>query len=110
MTNRTKADKPSCQLPGEPRHPPGRRLALEPNLCNLRNLRIIFNLWILSAIIYVICGPSRKTTSHEGLITHSRNPLPGCIHHSDPGFQYASQDYVKELDLFGFQINDKRGN
>ncbi len=30
---------------------------------------------------------------------HERQPTPGCIHHSDRGIQYASADYVKELDF-----------
>lgn len=25
-----------------------------------------------------------------------RDPLPGCIHHSDQGVQYASSEYVNE--------------
>jgi putative transposase len=36
---------------------------------------------------------------------YNRNPPPGCIHHSDRGVQYASGDYVKELNAHGFQIS-----
>ena len=40
-----------------------------------------------------------------------RNPPPGCVHHSDRGVQYASADYVKELEFFGFQIRmSRKGN
>ena len=40
-----------------------------------------------------------------------RNPNPGCIHHSDRGVQYASHDYVKELELYGFNISmSRKGN
>jgi len=34
-----------------------------------------------------------------------RKPLPGCIHHSDQGIQYASTDYVKELNKNDFKIS-----
>ena len=42
---------------------------------------------------------------------NTRNPKPGCIHHSDRGVQYASTDYIKELNFFGFQISmSRKGN
>jgi putative transposase len=42
---------------------------------------------------------------------HNRQPKPGCIHHSDRGVQYASADYVKELEFYGFQISmSRKGN
>jgi len=34
-----------------------------------------------------------------------RRPLLGCIHHSDQGIQYASTDYVKELNINNFKIS-----
>tara|TARA_Y100000031_G_C8076653_1_gene317646 strand:- start:239 stop:715 length:477 start_codon:yes stop_codon:yes gene_type:complete len=41
----------------------------------------------------------------------NRNPPRGCIHHSDRGVQYASENYVKELKLYGFQISmSRKGN
>jgi transposase InsO family protein len=39
---------------------------------------------------------------------YNRQPVPGCIHHSDRGVQYASCDYVKELRAHGFQISMSR--
>jgi len=40
-----------------------------------------------------------------------RHPGPGCIHHSDRGVQYASGDYVKELNKYAFRISiSRRGN
>ena len=40
-----------------------------------------------------------------------RNPPPGCIHHSDRGVQYASRDYIKELEFYRFQISmSRKGN
>jgi len=38
----------------------------------------------------------------------NRNPPPGCIHHSDRGVQYASEDYVNELQFHNFQISMSR--
>jgi transposase InsO family protein len=41
----------------------------------------------------------------------ARNQKPGCIHHSDRGVQYASTDYIKELNLYGFKISmSRKGN
>jgi len=41
----------------------------------------------------------------------NRNPPPGCIHHSDRGVQYASNDYVKKLEFYQFQISmSRKGN
>lgn len=45
------------------------------------------------------------------LAINERDPIPGCIHHSDQGVQYASSDYVKELLGYGFEISmAQRGN
>ena len=42
---------------------------------------------------------------------NARGPQPGCIHHSDRGVQYASADYVKELEFYGFKISmSRKGN
>jgi hypothetical protein len=32
-----------------------------------------------------------------------RNPLLGCVHHHDRGAQYASKDYIKELESISFK-------
>lgn len=34
-----------------------------------------------------------------------RHPLPGLIHHSDRGVQYASREYVEQLQAIGAQIS-----
>ena len=34
-----------------------------------------------------------------------RHPLPGLIHHSDRGVQYASRDYIEQLQAIGAQIS-----
>ena len=40
-----------------------------------------------------------------------RNPGSGCIHHSDQGVQYASQEYVNILKENGFKISmSRKGN
>jgi transposase InsO family protein len=40
-----------------------------------------------------------------------RQPSPGVIHHSDQGVQYASMEYVSELERHGFSISmARRGN
>ena len=37
-----------------------------------------------------------------------RKPIPGIIHHSDQGVQYASGDYMDELKSHGFEISMAR--
>jgi len=37
-----------------------------------------------------------------------RKPSPGVIHHSDQGVQYASSDYVAELNSHGFLVSMAR--
>jgi putative transposase len=45
------------------------------------------------------------------LAIYDRGPAPGCIHHSDRAVQYASGEYVKELNFYGFQISmSRKGN
>ncbi len=40
-----------------------------------------------------------------------RDPLPGCIHHSDRGVQYASDDYIARLEECRFRISmSRKGN
>jgi putative transposase len=34
-----------------------------------------------------------------------RHPPPGLIHHSDRGVQYASHDYIEQLEQIGAQIS-----
>ena len=37
-----------------------------------------------------------------------RNSPSGCVHHSDRSVQYASRDYIKELEFYKFQISMSR--
>jgi putative transposase len=40
-----------------------------------------------------------------------RKPDPGCIHHSDQGIQYCSEDYIELLTEWRFQISmSRKGN
>ena len=42
---------------------------------------------------------------------NNRHPIPGIIHHSDQGMQYASGEYVEELENHGFEISmSRKGN
>jgi transposase InsO family protein len=43
-----------------------------------------------------------------GMAIASRHPGPGTIHHSDQGVQYASNEYVEELNRHGFIISMAR--
>jgi len=42
------------------------------------------------------------------MATATRRPAPGVIHHSDQGVQYASEEYVGELNRHGFRISMAR--
>jgi transposase InsO family protein len=112
------------------------QLRVYPNLLKDRAIDGINQLWvadityirILTCFIYlavILDVYSRKAISHAisqrldtqltltalRMAIQDRNPKPGCIHHSDRGVQYASADYIKELDLYGFQISmSRKGN
>lgn len=79
--------------------------------------------FVYLAVILDVC--SRKVIGHAlsrnidtnltltalRMAIDKRQPAQGCIHHSDQGIQYASTDYVKELEFYGFQISmSRRGN
>jgi transposase InsO family protein len=51
------------------------------------------------------------TLSALHMAMRQRQPLPGAVHHSDRGVQYAAHDYVAVLRSHGFQISmSRRGN
>jgi putative transposase len=107
-----------------------------PNLIQDRNVDGINQLWVadITYIHLLVCfvylavildvysrkaigyGLSRNldtqlTLSALRMAIDQRNPTPGCIHHSDRGVQYASKDYIKELEFYGFQISmSRKGN
>ena len=54
---------------------------------------------------------SSLTLEALGIAIAGRRPDPGVIHHSDQGVQYASAEYVGELERHGFRISmARRGN
>lgn len=60
---------------------------------------------------YRICTLTQLTLTALRMAIVNRNPPQGCIHHSDRGVQYASADYVKELEFYGFKISiGRKGN
>ena len=44
-----------------------------------------------------------RSALHQAIV--ERHPKPGLIHHSDRGVQYASQEYVEQLQAIGAQIS-----
>lgn len=73
-------------------------------------LAVILDLCSRKAIGYAISRNIDTALSLSALrmAIQSRNPLPGVIHHSDRGVQYAAHDYVDELKSHGFQISMSR--
>ena len=76
-------------------------------------LAVILDVYSRKAVGYAL---SRKIDTKLALdalrmAINNRQPKQGCIHHSDQGIQYASADYVKELEFYGFQISmSRKGN
>ena len=67
---------------------------------------------ILDACSRKVIGYAISTSLDAGLVLKAlkmavakRRPGPGVIHHSDQGIQYASSEYVDELQRYGFQIS-----
>ena len=67
---------------------------------------------ILDAYSRRVIGYAVSTRIDTGLTLEAlrmaiteRRPGPGVIHHSDQGVQYASADYVEELNRYGFEIS-----
>jgi putative transposase len=109
---------------------------LYPNLTKEVNIRTINQLWvadityirILRCFVYlavILDAFSRKAIGYAlskrldtklalgalQMAIDRRHPEPGCIHHSDRGVQYASREYVKELESYGFQVSmSRKGN
>lgn len=53
---------------------------------------------------------SREMTTHMTLMAlrraiQERHPQPGLIHHSDRGMQYASYEYIEQLQQIGSQVS-----
>ena len=73
-------------------------------------LAVILDLYSRKVIGYHLSRhiDTKLTLSALCMAIEDRNPLPGCIHHSDQGVQYASSDYVKELQRYEFRISMSR--
>lgn len=73
-------------------------------------LAIILDLYSRRVVGYTLSQwlDTQLTLSALKMAIMDRNPVPGCIHHSDQGIQYASGDYVKELRTYGFEISMAR--
>ena len=73
-------------------------------------LAVILDVYSRKAIGYALSRKiDTKLTLHAlRMAINDRQPAPRCIHHSDRGIQYASADYVKELEFYGFQISMSR--
>jgi len=76
-------------------------------------LAVILDLFSRKVIGYHLSRhlDTKLTLSALRMAIRDRDPLPGCIHHSDQGVQYASSDYVNELKRYDFQISmTRKGN
>jgi len=76
-------------------------------------LAVILDLYSRKVIGYALSKhmDTKLTLSALQMAISDRNPIPGCIHHSDRGVQYASSEYVNELRRHGFQISmSRKGN
>jgi putative transposase len=65
-------------------------------------LAVILDVYSRKAIGYSISLnlDIKLTLGALSMAIDQRNPPPGCIHHSDRGVQYASKEYIKELEYY----------
>jgi transposase InsO family protein len=55
--------------------------------------------------------PQELTLAALDMAIQRRRPLPGCMHHSDRGSQYAAGDYQKQLAKYGMVCSmSRKGN
>ena len=76
-------------------------------------LAVILDVYSRKAVSYALSRnlDTELTLSALRVAIDQRNPAPGCIHHFDRGVQYASKDYIKELEFYQFQISmSRKGN
>jgi transposase InsO family protein len=76
-------------------------------------LSVLLDLFSRKAIGYAVSQSLHASLTLQALemALSQRNPLQGCIHHSDQGVQYASWAYVRILKNHHFQISmARRGN
>ena len=76
-------------------------------------LAVILDVYSRKAIGYALSAHlnTELTLSALRMAIDQRNPSPGCIHHSDHGVQYASKDYIRELESYQFHTSmSRKGN
>lgn len=76
-------------------------------------LAVILDLFSRKVVGWAISRSLQREICLEALkmALETRDPAPGCIHHSDRGVQYASQEYVELLKSRGFRISmSRKGN
>jgi len=76
-------------------------------------LAVILDRFSRKVVGWAIARSLHKEICLEALkmALETRNPPHGCIHHSDRGVQYASEDYVTLLKANGFRISmSRKGN
>jgi len=76
-------------------------------------LAVILDAYSRKAVGYAISTSIDTALTLRALrrAIEGRCPEPGCIHHSDRGVQYASHDYIAELENHQFQTSmSRRGN
>ena len=74
---------------------------------------VILDAWSRRVVGYAISRSIdvRLTLAALNAAIEDRRPLPGCIHHSDRGSQYAAQAYRQALDRHGLVGSmGRRGN
>lgn len=76
-------------------------------------LAVILDLFSRKVVGWAISRSLSKEVCVEALkmAFETRDPGEGCIHHSDRGVQYASQEYVDLLESRGFRVSmSRKGN
>jgi putative transposase len=76
-------------------------------------LAVILDLFSRKVIGWALSRSMRKELCVEALrmALEARKPASGCIHHSDRGVQYASEEYTDLLKANGFRISmSRKGN
>lgn len=88
-------------------------------LADITYIRILTGFVYLAAILdacsrkvigYAISRSLETSLTLEALrmAISRRSPVQGVIHHSDQGIQYASEEYIAELKVYGFEISMSR--
>lgn len=76
-------------------------------------LAVILDLFSRKVVGWAIARSLHKELCLEALkmALETRNPAPGCIHHSDRGVQYACTEYVALLESRGLRVSmSRKGN